>query len=165
MAQLQSTSVTGSLIVTGQITAQSLNVSIISSSVIYSSGSNIFGCSLSNTQQFTGSVSMTGSLSVFGASTFDRDITVNGVNIGEGGGSISTNTRVGEGALGANTTGNFNTAIGRSALTSNSTGQYNTALGTSALAANTTGGSNVALGLNALSSNTTTGNNPLTIQL
>ena len=82
MAQLQSTSVTGSLIVTGQITAQSLNVNIISSSVIYSSGSNIFGDSTSDFQQFTGSVSMTGSLSVIGPSTFDRDITVNSVSAG-----------------------------------------------------------------------------------
>ena len=116
MAQLQSTSVTGSLIVTGQITAQSLNVSIISSSIIYSSGSNIFGDSTSDTQQFTGSVSMTGSLSVVGASTFDRDIIVNGVDVGEGGGNISSNTRIGTNALVANTTGCGNVAVGTNAL-------------------------------------------------
>jgi hypothetical protein len=54
------------ILVTGGITAQTLNVQQVTSSVIYSSGSNIFGNSLSNTQQFTGSVSVTGSLSVYG---------------------------------------------------------------------------------------------------
>ena len=51
--------------VRGTLTAQTLVVQTITSSVIYSSGSNIFGNLLSNTQIFTGSVSITGSLSVF----------------------------------------------------------------------------------------------------
>jgi hypothetical protein len=50
--------------VAGTLTAQTLNVQTVSSSVIYSSGSNIFGNSLSNTQKFTGSVQITGSLTV-----------------------------------------------------------------------------------------------------
>ena len=49
---------------TGTIIAQTLNVQQVTSSIVYSSGSNIFGCSLTNTQQFTGSVTMTGSLIV-----------------------------------------------------------------------------------------------------
>ena len=60
------TTITGSLLVTGNITAQTLVVQTITSSVLYSSGSNIFGNSLTNTQQFTGSVTVTGSLSVNG---------------------------------------------------------------------------------------------------
>jgi hypothetical protein len=51
----------GSLTVQGTITAQKLNVQQITSSVVYSSGSNIFGNSLSNTQTFTGSIQATGS--------------------------------------------------------------------------------------------------------
>ena len=51
---------------TGTIIAQTLNVQQVTSSVVYSSGSNVFGCSLTNTQQFTGSVTMTGSLNVAG---------------------------------------------------------------------------------------------------
>ena len=62
-----SQTITGSLIVTNQIVAQTLNVQQISSSIVYSSGSNIFGNSLSNTQQLTGSVSITGSLTYNGA--------------------------------------------------------------------------------------------------
>ena len=54
----------GSLTSTGTITAQTLVVQTVSSSIIYSSGSNVFGNSLSNTQVMTGSVSVTGSLTV-----------------------------------------------------------------------------------------------------
>lgn len=64
-----SQAVTGSLTVTGQVVVQTLNVQQVTSSIVYSSGSNIFGNSLSNTQQFTGSVSVTGSLTSNGALT------------------------------------------------------------------------------------------------
>jgi hypothetical protein len=64
-----SQAVTGSLTVTGQVVAQTLNVQQVTSSIVFSSGSNIFGNSLSNTQQFTGSVSVTGSLTSNGALT------------------------------------------------------------------------------------------------
>ncbi len=56
-----SQAITGSLTVTGQVVAQTLNVQQVTSSIVYSSGSNIFGNSLSNTQQFTGSLQVTGS--------------------------------------------------------------------------------------------------------
>jgi len=49
---------------TGDITAQRLIVQTISSSVVYSSGSNIFGDELTDVQQMTGSVRITGSLSL-----------------------------------------------------------------------------------------------------
>lgn len=58
-------------LITGNITAQTLVVSTISSSVVYSSGSNIFGNLTSNTQDFTGSVRITGSLSVTGRATIN----------------------------------------------------------------------------------------------
>jgi hypothetical protein len=53
--------------VAGTLTAQTLVIQTITSSVIYSSGSNIFGNDLSNTQQLTGSVTVTGSLAVNGS--------------------------------------------------------------------------------------------------
>jgi hypothetical protein len=56
-----SQAVTGSLTVTGQVVAQTLNVQQVTSSIVYSSGSNIFGNSLGNTQQFTGSLQVSGS--------------------------------------------------------------------------------------------------------
>jgi hypothetical protein len=56
-----SQAITGSLTVTGQVVAQTLNVQQVTSSIVYSSGSNVFGNSLSNTQQFTGSLQVSGS--------------------------------------------------------------------------------------------------------
>ena len=50
--------------VAGTLTAQTLVVQTITSSIIYSSGSNIFGNDLANTQVLTGSVTVTGSLAV-----------------------------------------------------------------------------------------------------
>jgi len=57
--------ITGSLTVTNTITAQKLIVQTISSSILYSSGSNVFGNNISNTQVFTGSVFITGSNFLF----------------------------------------------------------------------------------------------------
>jgi len=51
---------------TGTIIAQTLNVQQVTSSIVYSSGSNVFGNLLTDTQQMTGSVTMTGSLNVAG---------------------------------------------------------------------------------------------------
>jgi hypothetical protein len=62
-------SITGSLTVTGQIIAQTINVQQVTSSIIYSSGSNVFGCDLNSRQTFTGSVLITGSLTIAGALT------------------------------------------------------------------------------------------------
>jgi hypothetical protein len=72
-----SQAITGSLTVTGQVVAQTLNVQQVTSSIVFSSGSNIFGNSLSNTQQFTGSVSVTGSLVVNGTSAVTGTGTTN----------------------------------------------------------------------------------------
>jgi hypothetical protein len=58
-------SITGSLTVTGQIIAQTLNVQQVTSSILYSSGSNVFGCDLNSRQTFTGSFYQTGSVAVF----------------------------------------------------------------------------------------------------
>jgi trimeric autotransporter adhesin len=57
-------SITGSLTVTGQIVAQTLNVQQVTSSIVFSSGSNVFGSDLNSRQTFTGSVLITGSLVV-----------------------------------------------------------------------------------------------------
>lgn len=61
-------SITGSLTVTGQIIAQSINVQQVTSSIVYSSGSNVFGCDLNSRQTFTGSFYQTGSVAIFNSS-------------------------------------------------------------------------------------------------
>jgi hypothetical protein len=54
----------GNLTTTGTITAQTLVVQTITSSIVNITGSNIFGSQLSDRQTFTGSVVITGSLTV-----------------------------------------------------------------------------------------------------
>ena len=60
-------SVTGSLLVTGDITAQQFNTEIISSSTIFESGSTIFGDDSNDTHQITGSLLVTGSQTITGS--------------------------------------------------------------------------------------------------
>lgn len=54
----------GDLTVTGTITAQVFNTEYVSSSILYDSGSTKFGDSIDDTHQFTGSVNISGSLTV-----------------------------------------------------------------------------------------------------
>jgi hypothetical protein len=61
--------INSNLIVTGSITAQTLVVQTVSSSVIYSSGSNVFGNNIANTQVFTGSMNVSGSAAFSGSIT------------------------------------------------------------------------------------------------
>ena len=62
--------------VSGRITAEVIDVTFISSSVIYSSGSNIFGDSVTDKHLFTGSLGVSGSIFV---DKFDEDETTNDV--------------------------------------------------------------------------------------
>jgi hypothetical protein len=62
-----SLNVSGSITTTGTITAQTLVVQTVSSSIIYSSGSNIFGNKATDTQRFTGSLLVSGSITVSGS--------------------------------------------------------------------------------------------------
>lgn len=62
-----SAALTGSLTVLGAINATQFNISVISSSILFESGSSKFGNTSDDTHQFTGSVSVTGSLYVNGS--------------------------------------------------------------------------------------------------
>ena len=55
----------GNIVTTGQIVAQTINVQQVTSSIVYSCGSNIFGCSITDIQQITGSLRVTGSNALF----------------------------------------------------------------------------------------------------
>jgi hypothetical protein len=59
--------ITSDLTVLGSVNARQFNIGIISSSILYQSGSNKFGDTQDDTHQFTGSVLITGSIS---SSTF-----------------------------------------------------------------------------------------------
>ena len=54
----------GDLTVTGNIVAKEFYTELVSASVVYSSGSNIFGDSQSDTHTFTGSLVVTGSVGI-----------------------------------------------------------------------------------------------------
>ena len=91
--------ITGSnAIFTGTITAQKLVVQTVTSSVLYSSGSNIFGNDINNTQTFTGSLQITGSVRSTG-----NIITSGSLNILATGGQTLYFTNTGQ--LGSSGTG------------------------------------------------------------
>jgi len=77
----------------------------------------------------------------------------NNVSIGTGMTSNSTgssNTSLGNSALGGNTTGSFNTGLGQGSIQANQSGNLNTAIGQGSLLTNTSGSYNTALGATAL---------------
>jgi hypothetical protein len=115
-----------------------------------------------------------GSDVTLGTNTFTGDQTIAGESAlrgSAGGGAVSTNLALGDGALTSNTTGAKNTAVGVGALYTNDlgtgnsavgynalyycSGSYNTAIGESALYSNTYAYYNVAIGQAALFANTT----------
>ena len=77
-----SVTMTGSLIVTGFIETQELRTTYISSSILYRSGSTKFGDELTDTHSFTGSLSVSGSISVpdSGLVSGSSQITYNGLS-------------------------------------------------------------------------------------
>lgn len=81
------------------------------------------------------------------------DSTINGTNIGNGGGNNSTNLRVGTNALISNTSGVNNLAIGDYSLENNQGGYSNTGLGQYSLNENINGFYNTAIGAFALKRN------------
>jgi hypothetical protein len=99
--------VNNNLVVTGSITAQTLVVQTVSSSVIYSSGSNVFGNNIANTQVMTGSMSLTGSLTVVTNGT-EFQVNANGVSLG----NALTDSHVISGSVRINPNGLFVSSSG-----------------------------------------------------
>jgi len=64
--------VSGNLVVGGNITATTLYVQTVTSSIIYSSGSNVFGDATNDTQTLIGTVSVSGSFNVTGSATINN---------------------------------------------------------------------------------------------
>jgi len=93
------------------------------------------------------------------SSAITNDITIHGVTVGQGAGSVSSNTAVGTSALTSNTTGASNQAFGSGALSSNTTGNYNSAFAQQSLGSNSTGSSNTSVGYQSLVNNTTASSN------
>jgi len=98
------------------------------------------------------------SLCVSGPIKSDKDIEINQVKAGRGGGELASNTGFGKRMLENNTTGVENTAMGEDVLYSNTTGSRNSALGRYALKSNVSGSDNIAIGTNSLINNTSNDN-------
>ena len=85
----------------GTLTAQTINVQIITSSIEFVTGSTRNGSSTANTHQFTGSVLMTGSLSVTGSAAFSSDVTTGGkILISDGGNATIPCLKIGSATTG-----------------------------------------------------------------
>lgn len=103
---------------------------------------------LPNAGLVNSSITIGGTAIALGASssTITNDLSISGLTVGKGGGTVSTNTAVGKNALSANTTGSDNVAIGDSSQLGTTTGIRNVSVGSGTLYANTTGQNNVAIG-------------------
>jgi Chaperone of endosialidase len=93
-------------------------------------------------------VTISGSSGITGPNT-DNDVVLNGVTVGLGGGSLSSNTVVGASALQANTTASNSTAIGYQALYSQTTSGPNTAVGYQASFSSSSNNGNTTVGYKA----------------
>jgi hypothetical protein len=102
-------------------------------------------------------VQNTAALPLTGGSV-SADITVHGLTVGQGGGSVSTNTAVGVNALNATNTGGFNTGVANAALQNNTSGTWNSAFGFGSLNSNLSGSYNTSVGGYALVNNTASNN-------
>ena len=65
--------VSGDMTIGGRLTAQEFHTELTSASIIYESGSSLFGNTLDDTHLFTGSINLTGSLGVTGPFTLQGD--------------------------------------------------------------------------------------------
>jgi hypothetical protein len=145
--------------------------------VLSTNGSGTLGWTSIASPDLTNYVTTNTEQTITEAKTFSKDLSVNAITVGKGGGNQGSNIAFGTTALTSNTTGGSNTAIGHRTLSNNLgggdntavganalrfntgnfsqlKGTYNTALGSSSLNANTEGSYNTATGANALLNNT-----------
>jgi len=119
----------GSFTTTGTIIAQTINVQTVTSSIIYSSGSNIFGNALNDSQKFTGSMLITGSniIANVGAACFSGTATIGSdIILSAANPVVYGGTAVGGVSVSNNTGGSYIKIFGAShATTSNTTAFVN----------------------------------------
>ena len=109
-----------SFTVGGTLTAQTINVQIITSSIEFNTGSTRNGALSSNTHEFTGSVLMSGSLTVTTTGT-ELQVNASGVNIG----NALTDNHIISGSLRINPNGLFVSSSGNVGIgTDNPIGRF-----------------------------------------
>ena len=131
------------------------NLILQSGSVTVPTDDGINRLQVSGSARITNGLTVTGSLLV----SSSAGMTVDGINIGRGGGYISTNTAIGGGTLQANTTGNNNVIIGQNSGFANTLGNNNTYFGNGSGQNNLLWSNNSYFGKAAGQTLTTGGNN------
>ena len=160
----------------GNVTLANVTITSVSSPITVTQGGT------GNSSAFTAnavvyapttSTLATGSGLTFNGTTFTvtNDASINGITVGRGAGSVSSNTAIGYQAGYSNTSGPNNTYIGYQSGVNNTnttgnntfvgnasgalnTGSYNAVVGSNAMNASGAGSENVAMGFQAMSSNT-----------
>jgi hypothetical protein len=123
--------ITSDLTVLGAVNAKQFNISVISSSILFESGSSKFGNSLDDTHTFTGSVAVTGSFKVNGTevgvapgpNTFDFNLDP------EAAGTVNFIQDSTENTLAITKTGSFDVTIGNNTYLSISASAMNITTG------------------------------------
>ena len=108
------------------------------------------GAATGTSLALTGLATVGTTLGVTGVSTLTAGAVIQGMTVGLGSGSISSNTVVGSSAFSNNLNGTSNTAMGRDAALLNTTGGSNVSMGRDSLHSNTSGGTSTAIGRDAL---------------
>jgi len=140
----------GALVVSGATSANTFTGTVVNATTIDTTNIEVTNIKAKDGTASATIADSTGKITVAGQMTID------GIEVGQGGGNVATNTAVGASALAANEAGGTNnTAIGYQALDANTTGDFNTAVGSGALDANTTASNNTAVGYQATYTNTT----------
>lgn len=140
--------------------ADGTNGGVVTTSAQSFAGIKTFANTTASTSTTTGAVIVSGGLGVAKSMYVAEDSYINGLKIGKGLASLSTNIAIGASTLAAATTGDKNVAIGSNALAANTNATDNTAIGYNTLAANTVGSGNTAIGSGSISAmnNATSGN-------
>jgi hypothetical protein len=128
-------SASGNLIIEGSIQATQITSSIVSSSIIFSSGSNIFGDADDDTHTFNGHITASGNISASGdvkAGTFTAvgNINANGNIVGDDGTNITNIANISLDTITADANGNTQIGVGNTSIGFDVDGETRLTLGT-----------------------------------
>ncbi|MFA9191387.1 hypothetical protein AAGV28_08410, partial [Flavobacterium sp. FZUC8N2.13] len=138
---------TSGSITTGAITIPNTDGTL--GQVLSTNGEGILSWTTPTSASSDDFVDLTTDQTIAGNKTFSSNLTVDGITVGLGNGSIPTNTAMGVSALGTLSMGTYNTALGYFALSQIGRGQSNTAIGSGAIEVLLDGDNNTAVGKNA----------------
>ena len=105
------------------------------------------------TSLMNGGLEVTNALNVINGITSGEDATINGINVGTGGGNSTTNVSIGNLSLPDNTTGIANTSVGFRSLFKNTIGGSNTSYGFTSMVSNVSGNDNASFGVDSMNKN------------